>query len=65
MNCHGTKHLSLSWAACCALLGALLVMAPTAQAVVIVNDSWADGGRNNGARSAGLQLVDLQFAQWD
>ena len=49
MNCHGTKHISLRWVACCALLGALLVMAPTAQAVVIVNDSFADGGRNNGA----------------
>ncbi len=31
------------------LLGAWLVMAPTAPAVVIVNDSFADGGRNNGA----------------
>ena len=24
-------------------------MAPTARAAMIVNDSWADGGRNNGA----------------
>ena len=51
MNCHGTKHPSLRWAACFRLLGAWLAMAPTAQAVVIVNDSFADGGRKNGADS--------------
>jgi hypothetical protein len=49
MNCHGTKHLTLRWAACCAVLGVLLAAVPIAQAVVIVNDSFADGGRNNGA----------------
>src|SRR5687767_15136913 len=49
MNCHGTKHLSLRWATCCAVLGVLFAAVPTARAVVIVNDSFADGGRNNGA----------------
>jgi hypothetical protein len=34
--------------ACCALLAALLFAAPTAEAAIIVNDSWTDGGRNNG-----------------
>jgi hypothetical protein len=48
MNCKAIKHASVSWAACGALLG-LLVMAPSAQAAVIVDDSWADGGRDNGA----------------
>jgi len=49
MNCHDTKHASLSWAACCTLVAALLSTAATAQAGLIVDDSWADGGRDNGA----------------
>jgi len=49
MNCHGIKHASSSWAACCILTSALLAMAPTSQAATIVDDSWTDGGRNNGA----------------
>jgi hypothetical protein len=36
-------------AACITLVSVLLAAAPTAQAAIIVNDSWADGGRNNGA----------------
>jgi len=48
MNCHSLKHLSVRQVACCGLVGALLVISPTAQAVVIVNDSFTDGGRNNG-----------------
>src|SRR3954447_8481489 len=43
MNCFGTKLLTVSVAA------ALLISAPASQAAIIVNDSWADGGRNNGA----------------
>src|SRR3954452_9490979 len=43
MNCFGTKLLSVIAAA------ALLMTAPNAGAALIVNDSWADGGRNNGA----------------
>lgn len=48
MNCDGIKHVSVS-GACCVLLGALLAMVPTVRAAVIVDDSWADGGRDNGA----------------
>ena len=33
----------------CACLAAALLIATFAQAGVVVNDSWADGGRNNGA----------------
>src|SRR5687767_11277753 len=49
MNCNATKQAHVSWAACCILLGALLAMAPAAPAAIIVNDSWADGGRTDGA----------------
>jgi hypothetical protein len=35
-------------AAYCVLIGALLVAATSVQAAVIVNDSFSDGGRNNG-----------------
>jgi hypothetical protein len=49
MNCHGTKHASVRWAVYCVLVGALLAMAPTAQGGIIVNDSWLDGGRDDGA----------------
>jgi hypothetical protein len=35
-------------AAGCALLALLLLAATIAEAAIIVNDSWADGGRNNG-----------------
>ena len=49
MNCHATKHARISSVARCVLVGAMLVAAPTAEAAQIVNDSWADGGRDNGA----------------
>src|SRR6476620_9406372 len=50
MNCFGTKLLSANVAAVCfALVGGLLTTAPSASAALIVDDSWADGGRNNGA----------------
>jgi hypothetical protein len=50
MSCHGIKRLNFCFAAAsCALIGVLLAMGPTARAGIIVNDSWADGGRNNGA----------------
>ncbi|MEX2310783.1 MAG: PEP-CTERM sorting domain-containing protein [Pirellulales bacterium] len=48
MSCHSTR-LGLNWAACYVVVGALLTLAPGVQAAVIVDDSWADGGRNNGA----------------
>src|SRR5262249_2123885 len=35
--------------ATCILVGVCLAMAPSANAALIVDDSWADGGRNNGA----------------
>jgi hypothetical protein len=44
-----TTHLRIRFGACCALLAALLAAASTAQAAIIVNDSWLDGGRDNGA----------------
>jgi hypothetical protein len=49
MNCHGAKHARRKWGARCVLLAGLLAMMPVARAGVIVNDSWADGGRSNGA----------------
>jgi hypothetical protein len=49
MNCHATKHASIRWAARYVLVGAMLVAVPIAEAALIVNDSWADGGRDNGA----------------
>lgn len=49
MNCHGLKRVSVIRSACCFLAGALMVTPPTAQAALIVDDSWADGGRDNGA----------------
>jgi hypothetical protein len=57
MSCHGIKCFDSCFAAAsCALIGLLLAMAPTARAGIIVNDSWADAGRNNGA--------DLQDINW-
>src|SRR5215211_9447928 len=50
MSCHGIERFRLCLAAaCCVLIGALSAMAPTTRAAMIVDDSWADGGRNNGA----------------
>ena len=49
MNCQGTKRARVSWAVCCVLAGALFAAAETGRAAVIVDDSWADGGRDNGA----------------
>ncbi len=48
MNCHSSKRARGSWAACCVVIAASLAAAPMAQAAVIVDDSWADGGRDNG-----------------
>jgi hypothetical protein len=50
MNYHHGKlpHL-IGCGASCALLAALFLAAPTAGAATIVNDGWADGGRDNGA----------------
>ncbi|HEX2473329.1 MAG TPA: hypothetical protein VHK01_01205, partial [Lacipirellulaceae bacterium] len=45
---HVKLPLFICCAASCALLAALLVAAPTAEAAIIVNDSWTDGGRDNG-----------------
>ena len=49
MKCYGWKHVSIFGAGCCILIGALLTSVPSAEAALIVNDSWADGGRDNGA----------------
>jgi hypothetical protein len=50
MICHAIKHL---WAnrtsARLILFGALVATVPSARAGTIVFDTWADGGRNNGA----------------
>ena len=48
MSFHTSRLSYVRRAACCILTGALLISAPTAHAVVIVNDSFADGGRDNG-----------------
>jgi hypothetical protein len=49
MKCHGTKHCGTKLAATgIILVGALLARAPAAHAILIVNDSWADGGRTDG-----------------
>lgn len=37
------------FASCCTPIGALLTSAANTHAALIVNDSWADGGRDNGA----------------
>lgn len=50
MNCHGFKRSNSYFvAASCVLFGVLSAMAPTARAAMIVDDSWVDAGRNNGA----------------
>jgi hypothetical protein len=49
MNGLGTKrHGSNIAVVFCVVMGALLA-SPIARAAIIVDDSWADGGRNNGA----------------
>jgi hypothetical protein len=49
MSCHGWRRFASYGAAnCCILIGVFFTMAPMARAAIIVNDSWADGGRNNG-----------------
>ncbi len=55
MNFFGSNHARTRWAACCVLAGTLL-LAPSAFGAVIVDDSWADGGRSNG--------VDPQDSNW-
>jgi hypothetical protein len=50
MNCYGNMRFRSNVAvACCVLAGTLLMSGSAAPAAIIVNDSWADGGRNNGA----------------
>ena len=44
MNYSGIKWWRMAWTACL-----LLASAPVAQAAIVVNDSWLDGGRDNGA----------------
>src|SRR5215212_6885323 len=48
MNCFGNKFSSASVAAACLVLVGALLTTPTVRAALIVDDSWADGGRNNG-----------------
>jgi hypothetical protein len=48
MKCLGWKHERILKAAFCLLLGALLGWAPSTNAAIIVDDSWTDGGRNDG-----------------
>jgi hypothetical protein len=49
MNRLAQKQTRIRGAACCVLVGALLATAPNAQAALVVDDNWADGGRDNGA----------------
>ncbi|MDZ4657555.1 MAG: PEP-CTERM sorting domain-containing protein [Bythopirellula sp.] len=52
-----TKYVSNNWLRIfCMLLVAFLPMVSTVQATIIVDDSWADGGRTNG--------VDAQDTDW-
>ena len=59
MNCYGWKQMGFVQAGCCVLVVALLAIAPTSQAATIVDDSWTDAGRTNGADRTGYRLVDL------
>jgi hypothetical protein len=43
-RCSSSSRIAL-----CTFLGLVLVALPSARAAVIVDDSWADGGRDNGA----------------
>src|SRR5688572_30355083 len=45
---HAMKWVSLRWMTGCLVIGALVALAATAHAAVIVNDSWADAGRDDG-----------------
>jgi hypothetical protein len=50
MNCYSFEHSGAKLAAACWLLfSAMSATAPMVQAGTIVDDSWADGGRTNGA----------------
>jgi hypothetical protein len=49
MSCSAIWHSSFRLAAFCAVSGILIFAAPSTRAAVIVNDNWADGGRDNGA----------------
>src|SRR5215213_8380058 len=52
MNCVGIKRSRANLAAACfVLITASLASGPIAHSALIVDDSWADGGRNNGADS--------------
>jgi hypothetical protein len=48
IHCSTTQR-RIRFGAFCAMLAALLAAGSTAQAAIIVNDSWLDGGRDNGA----------------
>jgi hypothetical protein len=49
MSFSGAKRFASYGGVVYFLLGSMLVMATSARAALIVDDSWADGGRNNGA----------------
>src|SRR5262245_5959957 len=49
MSCYGIVSSRNTIVAVCLSLAAVLLALPSVQAAIIVNDSWADGGRNNGA----------------
>jgi hypothetical protein len=49
MSFHATKRLTLRGITGCLMITAFFCIAASAHAATIVNDSWADGGRDNGA----------------
>jgi hypothetical protein len=50
MKCTGSKQAIAGLAACAIVTIAMLATAPTTQAaIIVVDDSWADGGRDDGA----------------
>jgi hypothetical protein len=50
MNCSGVKQLMCAWGSACLVVGSIfLTSTQDSRAALIVDDSWADGGRNNGA----------------
>src|SRR4051812_10682706 len=50
MICHSSRTFaSYSAAICCILIGVFFAMTTNTQAGTIVDDSWADAGRNDGA----------------
>jgi hypothetical protein len=49
MNCTGVKQFTCSYIVVCWILGSIALSPTASRAAIIVNDSWTDGGRNNGA----------------